>query len=161
MVSVINEGGTASKELGLEKPVAKQKKKGLYRGHDTSVRLEGPSAKTAVKPSQAFVFKPFNASVHPRQQVKLYPFDTKKQYRELSVGGTNMWGGSKNKRATDDSIELTFEKISTGCYKVTPGGALPKGEYAFSLGSNADVQGANAGWGSSVSGQVWFGFSIK
>jgi hypothetical protein len=161
MVSVISEKGSSSQELGLEKAVAKQKKKGIYRGHDTSVRLEGPSAKVAVKPSQAFVFKPFNASIHPRQQVKLYPFNTKKDYRELSVGGTNMWGGSKDKKAKDDSIELTFEKVSQGCYKVTPGGALPKGEYAFSLGSNADVQGTNAGWGSTVSGQVWFGFSIK
>jgi hypothetical protein len=91
----------------------------------------------------------------------LYPFNTKKDYRELTVGGTNAWGGSKDKKAKDDSIELTFEKVSQGCYKVTPGGALPKGEYAFSLGSNADVQGTNAGWGSTVSGQVWFGFSIK
>ena len=161
MVNVISADGATSKELGMEKAVAKQKKKGLYRGHDTSVRLEDPGAKVAVKPSQSFSFKPFNANVHPAQQIKLYPFNTKKQYRELSVGGTNMWGGSKDKKAKDDSIELKFKKISEGCYKVTPGGALPKGEYAFSLGSSADVQGTTAGWGSSTSGQVWFGFSIK
>ncbi|MBW1905681.1 MAG: hypothetical protein JRJ24_10325 [Deltaproteobacteria bacterium] len=161
MVNVIGDDGAASKELGMEKAVAKQKKKGIYRGHDTSVRLEAPEAKVAVKPSQSFSFKPFHANIHPGQQIKLYPFDTKKKYRELSVGGTNMWGGSKNRKAKDDSIGLTFKKISDGCYKVTAEGALPKGQYAFSLGSSADVQGTNAGWGTSTSGQVWFGFSIK
>ena len=161
MVSVISEDGATSTELGIEKAVAKQKKKGIYRGHDTSVRLEAPEAKVAVKPSQSFAFKPFNANIHPAQQIKLYPFETKKKYRELSVGGTNMWGGSKNKKSKDDSIGLSFKKISDGCYKVTPEGALPKGQYAFSLGSSANVQGTNAGWGTSTSGQVWFGFSIK
>lgn len=161
MVSAIGNGGASGTELGMEKAIAKQKKKGIYRGHDTSVRLDGPAAKVAVKSSQSFAFKPFNLNVHPAQQIKLYPFDPKKGYRELSVGGTNMWGGSKNKKSKDESIPLTFEKISEGCYKVTPGAALPKGEYAFSLGSSADVQGTNAGWGTSTSGQVWFGYSIK
>lgn len=161
MVNAISADGATSKELGMEKAIAKQKKKGIYRGHDTSVRLEAPNAKVAVTPAQSFSFKPFNANIHPAQQIKLYPFKTEKKYRELSVGGTNTWGGSKNRKAKDDSIPLNFKKISEGCYKVTPGGALPKGEYAFSLGSSADVQGTNAGWGTSTSGQVWFGFSIK
>lgn len=166
MVRVISEDGKASKELGMEKAIAKQKKKGIYRGYDQSVRLEAPNAKVDVKPSQSFAFKPFNAEIHPAQQIKLYPFNPKKDYRELAVGGTNMWGGSKNKKSADNSIDLTFSKISDGCYKVTPEVTLPKGEYAFSLGSvglgsSADVKGTNAGWGSSVEGQVWFGFSIK
>ena len=160
MVSVISEDGAASKELGMEKAVAKQKKKGLYRGWDASIRLEGPSAKVSVKSSQSFAFKPMNEKVHPNQQIKLYPFNTKKQYRDLEVGGTRAWGGSKDKKAKDDSIELKFKKISDGCYKVTPGVKLPKGEYAFSLGSSADVEGTT-GWGASTAGQVWFGFSIK
>ena len=161
MVNAISEDGAASKELGMEKAVAKQKKKGIYRGHDNSVRLEGPTAKVSVKASQAFAFKPFSAAVHPAQQMKLYPFNTKKKFRELSIGGTNMWGGSKNRKSEDSSIELSFEKIGEGCYKVTPAGALPKGEYAFSLGASPDVVGASAGWGSTIKGQVWFGFSIK
>jgi hypothetical protein len=166
MVSVISADGAAGKELGLEKAVAKQKKKGIYRGHDNSVRLEAPTAKIAVESSQSFAFKPFNPSFHPAQQIKLYPFNTKKQFRELVVGGTNMWGGSKNKKSADNAIELSFEKISDGCYKVTAAGTLPKGEYAFSLasvglGSSADVKGTSAGYGSSTSGQTWFGFSIK
>ena len=166
MVSVISEDGAASKELALEKAVAKQRKKGIYRGYDNSVRLESPTAKVSVKSSQSFAFKPFNASFHPAQQIKLYPLNTKKQFRELVVGGTNTFGGSKNRKSADNSIDLSFEKISDGCYKVTPVGALPKGEYAFSLasvglGSSADVKGTNAGYGSSTSGQTWFGFSIK
>ena len=161
MVSVISDDGTAGKELGMEKAVAKQKKKGLYRGWDASIRLEGPSAKVSVKSSQSFSFRPMNEKVHPNQQIKLYPFSTKKKYRDLEVGGTRAWGGSKDKKAKDDSIELTFKKIKDGCYKLTPGVKLPKGEYAFSLGSSADVDGTNAGWGSSTAGQVWFGFSIK
>jgi len=72
-----------------------------------------------------------------------------------------MWGGSKDRKSKDDSIPLKFEKISDGCYKVTPEVSLPKGEYAFSLGSSSDVQGTNAGWGTSTSGQVWFGYAIK
>jgi hypothetical protein len=166
MVSVISEDGAAGKELGMEKAVAKQRKKGIYRGYDNSVRLEAPTAKVSVKPSQSFAFKPFSASFHPAQQIKLYPFNTKKQFRELVVGGTNVFGGSKNKKAADNSIELSFEKISDGCYKVTPAGALPKGQYAFSLasvglGSSADVKGTSAGYGSSTAGQTWLGFSIK
>jgi hypothetical protein len=166
MINIISADGKESSELGMEKAVAKQKKKGIYRGHDTSVRLEGANAKVSVSPSQSFSFKPFNAQIHPAQQIKLYPFDINKKYRELAVGGTNMWGGSKNRKAKDNSLELTFKKISDGCYKVTLGGSVPKGEYAFSLasvglGSSAGVKGANAGFGSSVEGQVWFGFSVK
>jgi hypothetical protein len=163
MVNVIGANGSGSTELGMEKAVAKQRKKGIYRGHDNSVRLEGANAKVSVSASQSFSFKPFNPSIHPAQQIKLFPFNTSKKYRELSVGGTNMWGGSKNRKATDNSVELTFKKISDGCYKVSLGGSVPKGEYAFSLASVgfADVKGTNAGLGSSVEGQVWFGFSVK
>ena len=166
MINAISEDGAGGQELGMEKAIAKQRKKGIYRGYDNSVRLEHPSAKVAVKASQSFAFKPFSAMVHPRQQIKLYPFHTKKDFRELVVGGTNMWGGSKNRKSTDNSIELTFKKISDGCYRVTPASPLPKGQYAFSLGSvglgsGADVKGTNAGYGSSVQGQVWFGFTIK
>ena len=166
MISVISENGASGKELAMEKAVAKQKKKGIYRGYDTSVRLEQPNASATVKPSQSFAFKPFSAQFHPRQQIKLYPFNTKKQYRELVTGGTTNWGGSKDRKSTDNSIPLKFKKISDGCYKVTPEVTLPKGEYAFSLasvgmGTSADVKGTRAGFGSSVDGQTWFGFSIK
>jgi hypothetical protein len=166
MISVISENGASGKELAMEKAVAKQKKKGIYRGYDTSVRLDQPNASVTVKPSQSFAFKPFSAQFHPRQQIKLYPFNTKKQYRELVTGGTTNWGGSKDRKSTDNSVPLKFEKISDGCYKVTPDVTLPKGEYAFSLasvgmGTSADVKGTRAGFGSSVDGQTWFGFSIK
>jgi|GEM_PF-2000390 len=166
MVTVISEDGASSQDLAMEKAIAKQRKRGIYRGYDNSIRLEAPSAKVAVKRSQAFAFKPLNPSIHPAQQIKLYPFHTKKQFRELVVGGSNMWGGSKNKKAADNSVALAFKKISDGCYKVTPAVPLPKGQYAFSVGSvgngsSADVKGTKAGYGSSVSGQVWFGFSIK
>lgn len=166
MISLISENGASATELRMEKAVAKQKKKGIYRGYDSSVRLEQPTASASAKASQSFAFKPFSAQFHPRQQIKLYPFKTKKQYRELVTGGTNMWGGSKDRKSTDNSIPLKFEKISDGCYKVTTEVTLPKGEYAFSLasvgmGTSADVKGTNAGFGSSVDGQTWFGFSIK
>ena len=166
MVNVIVKDGTAGKELAMEKAFAKQKKKGIYRGWDQSIRLEGSSAKYAVKPTHSFAFRPFHASIHPRQQIKLYPFDPSKGYRELSVGGTTNWGGSKDRKTQDSSIDLKFQKIKDGCYKVTPAVKLPKGEYAFSLagadtGSTGDVQGTSAGWGASVEGQVWFGFAIK
>jgi hypothetical protein len=151
MVSAISENGASAQELGMEKAVAKQRKKGIYRGYDSSIRLEQPSASVSVKASQSFAFKPFS---------------TKKQYRELVVGGTTNWGGSKDRKSTDNSIPLKFKKISDGCYRVTPGATLPKGQYAFSLasvgmGSSADVKGTNAGFGSSVQGQTWFGFTIK
>ena len=161
MVNALNADGQSAKELGMEKSIAKQQKKGLYRGWDNSIRLEGASAKVSVTSSPIFTFRPMNASVHPSQQIKLYPFNTEKQFRDLDVGGTNMWGGSKNKKAEDDSIDLTFERLSDGCWKVTPSVNLPKGEYAFSLGMNSDVKGASAGMGSSVAGQTWFGFSVK
>ena len=166
MVSVISKDGKASKELPFEKAVAKQKKKGIYRGHDSSVRLEGPHAKVAITTPVSFAFKPFSTAFHPAQQIELYPFEAKKKYRELVVGGTNMWGGSKNRKATDNSIPLSFKKMSDGCYKVTTDVKLPKGEYAFSLasvgmGSSADVKGSQAGLGSTVAGQVWVGFVVK
>ncbi|MGB5811118.1 MAG: hypothetical protein WBG86_11345 [Polyangiales bacterium] len=165
MVAAMRSGGGSSTDLGMEQAIAKQKKKGIYRGWDNSVRLEGPGAKVGVRPSTTFAFRPINPDVHPAQQIKLYPFSTKKGYRELLVGGTNIWGGSKDKRQKDDSIPLTFEKIKKGCYKVTAVAPLPKGQYAFSLGSvgqgtSADVQGTSAGWGSNTQGQTWFGFSV-
>jgi len=166
MISVIGEKGSSSEELSMEKAVAKRKKKGIYRGYDTSVRLDQPSASVTVKASQSFAFKPFSAQFHPKQQIKLYPFETKKNFRELVTGGITNWGGSKDRKSTDNSVPLKFKKISDGCYKVTPAVTLPKGEYAFSLasvgmGTSADVKGTNAGFGSSVDGQTWFGFSIK
>ena len=166
MISVISENGASGTELSMEKAVAKQKKKGLYRGYDASVRLEQPTASVKVKASQSFACKPISAQFRPRQQIKLYTCKTRKQYRELVTGGSNMWGGSKVRKTTDNSVPLKFKKISDGCYKVTPEVTLPAGEYAFSLasvgmGTSADVKGTNAGFGSSVDGQTWFGFSIK
>ena len=167
-INVIVDGGKSGKELGLERAIARNKKKGIYRGYHQSIRLEGASAKYAVKPTHSFAFKPFHTNIHPRQQIKLYPFKTSKGYRELMVGGTTHWGGSKDRKSGEDSIELEFEKIKDGCYKVTPAVKLPPGEYAFSLagtnlGSDGAVQGTSTGRGASqsVEGQTWFGFAIK
>jgi len=164
MVSVISEDGKSGKELKMERAVAKQKKKGIYRGYDNSVRLEGASAKVTVKSRQKFAFRPINPQVHPAQQIKLYPFQTKKDFRELVVGGVNTFGGSKNRKSGDNAILLNVEKIKDGCYEVSSTAPLPTGEYAFSLGgqgSSADVKGTSAGYGSTTQGQTWFGFSIK
>lgn len=163
-VNAIIKGGTAGIALGLEDATVKQKKKGLYRGWDSSIRLSNSNAKIAFKKSTtppAFSFKPVNEAVNPRQQIKLYAMTSQKTYRELSVGGMNNWGGTKDKKSKDSSIELKFEKISKGCYKVTAAVELPAGQYAFSLGAAPDVQGTTAGWATSSQGQVWFGFSLK
>ena len=164
MISVISADGKSSKDLSIERAVAKQKKKGIYRGYDNSVRLEGPSAKVVTKSRQKFAFRPINPQVHPAQQIRLYPFNPKKGFRELVVGGVNTFGGSKNRKSGDDSIPLELNKIKDGCYEVTSPAPLPVGEYAFSLGgqgSSADVKGTAAGYGSTTQGQTWFGFSIK
>ena len=164
MISVISEDGKSSQELKMERAVAKQKKKGIYRGYDNSVRLEGPSAKVATKSRQKFAFKPINPQVHPAQQIKLYPLKAQKSYRELVVGGVNTFGGSKNRKSGDTSIMLETKKIKDGCYEVSVTAPLPVGEYAFSLGgqgSSADVKGTSAGYGSTTQGQTWFGFSVK
>ena len=47
--------------------------------------------------------------VHPAQQIKLYPFQTKKDFRELVVGGVNTFGGSKNRKSGDNAILLNVE----------------------------------------------------
>jgi len=163
-ISVISEDGKSGKELSPERAIAKQKKKGIYRGYDNSVRLEGAEAKLAVKPVQKFAFKPIDPEVHPSQQIKLYPFKGEKSYRELVVGGVNTFGGSKNRKSGDNSIALNFKKIKDGCYEVSTEAPLPAGDYAFSLGgqgSSADVKGTSAGYGSSTQGQTWFGFAVK
>lgn len=163
-VHAIVKGGSAGMELGLEEASVKQKKKGLYRGWDSSIRLKNANAKIAIKASEArrsFAFRPVNEAVHPRQQIKLYALVVQKQYRELAVGGMNNWGGTKDKKSGDSSIELKFEKIRKGCYKVTSAVKLPPGQYAFSLGASPDVQGTNAGWATTSQGQVWYGFSLK
>ncbi|MEM7435024.1 MAG: hypothetical protein AAF436_07720 [Myxococcota bacterium] len=158
-IAAMRKSGGASKELGLENASAQQKKKGLYRGWDQSVRLEGPKASVAVRNTTTFAFKPMNANVNPNQQIKLYPFKTAKKYRELMVGGMNNFGGTKEKSSKDDSITLKFNKISKGCYKVAPTVKLPPGQYAFSLGAGADVEGSTT-FGASTQGQTWFGFAI-
>jgi len=157
-IAAMRKSGGPSVELGLEKASAKQKKKGLYRGWDQSVRLEGPRAKVAVRGDASFAFKPMNPAVNPNQQIKLFPFETAKQYRELMVGGLSNWGGTKDKDAKDDSIGLKFKKIEKGCYKVVPVAELPPGQYAFSLGT-ADVQGSTTR-GATTEGQTWFGFAV-
>lgn len=163
MIQNISEGSLGT----LESPSVenKQKKKGLYRGFDTSIRLEGATSPVKLSSSEAvFIFRPVNPDMHPAQQIKLYPFDINKDFRELATGGMNMFGGSKNRQNDDDSITLQFEKIEKGCYKVTAGGKLPAGQYAFSLGDEgaASVQGQGAGFGTSTSsGQVWYAFSVK
>jgi hypothetical protein len=164
-LNLITEDGKA-KELPLERAIARQKKKGIYRGYHQSIRLEGAAAKNSVKSNFAFAFKPFHTNVHPRQQIKLYPFESSKGYRELITGGTTHWGGSKDRKSGEGDIPLEFEKIKDGCYKVKPQAQLPPGEYAFSLAgtstdSGAAVQGTSAGYGESVGGQTWFGFTVK
>lgn len=164
MISVISEDGKSSKELSPERAIAKQKKKGVYRGYHNSVRLEGADAKVTVKPSQKFAFKPIDPEVHPAQQIKLYPFKGEKSYRELVVSGVNTFGGSKNRKSGDNSIAVALKKIKDGCYEVSTETLLPAGDYAFSLGgqgSSADVKGTSAGYGSSTQGQTWFGFAVK
>jgi hypothetical protein len=163
-VSVISDDGKASQELPIERAIAKQKKKGIYRGYDASVRLEGAESKVKVKATQKFAFKPLDPEVRPSQQIRLYPFKGEKSYRELVVGGVNTFGGSKNRKSGDNAIELTLKKIKDGCWEVSTAAPLPKGDYAFSLGgqgSSADVKGTSAGYGSNTQGQTWLGFEVK
>jgi hypothetical protein len=164
MVSVISEDGKSGGEMSPERAVAKQKKKGIYRGYHNSVRLDGGEAKVTVKPGQKFAFKPMDPEVHPAQQIRLYPFKGQKSYRELVVGGVNHFGGSKNRKSDDSSIPINVKKIKDGCWEVSTEAALPAGDYAFSLGaqgSSADVSGTSAGYGSTTQGQTWFGFAVK
>lgn len=164
MVSVVSADGKSAKELSPERAIAKQKKKGIYRGYDNSVRLEGAQAQVTVKPNQKFTFKPMDPEVHPAQQIRLYPFKGQKSYRELVVGGVNTFGGSKNRKSGDNSMPLNLKKIKTGCYEISTAAPLPAGFYAFSLGaqgSSADVKGTSAGYGSNTQGQTWFGFAVK
>jgi hypothetical protein len=164
MVSVISPDGKSSQELTIDRAVAKQKKKGIYRGYDSSVRLEGPSSKVTIKSGQKFAFRPMDPEVHPAQQIRLYAFKSAKSYRELVIGGVNYFGGSKNRKSGDTSIPLKLTKIKDGCWEVTSAAPLPVSEYAFSLGnvgSSADVQGTSAGYGSTTQGQTWLGFAVK
>jgi len=164
MVSVISEDGKSGKEMSPERAIAKQKKKGVYRGYDNSVRLEGAKAKVTVKQAQKFAFKPMDPEVHPAQQIRLYPFKGQKSYRELVISGVNTFGGSKNRKSGDNSIAINLKKIKDGCYEISTEAPLPVGDYAFSLGgqgSSADVKGTSAGYGSSTQAQTWFGFAVK
>ena len=80
-MNAILKGGKAGMELGLEEASVKQKKKGVYRGWDSSIRLKNPTAKIVIKASDkppSFAFRPINETVNPRQQIKLYPFVTQK-----------------------------------------------------------------------------------
>lgn len=149
-----------SESVTLETPATeiKNKKKGLYRGFDSSIRLEGANSPVKISGNATFIFKPKDAEMHPSQQIKLYPFESSKDFRELSTGGVNMFGGTKNRKNDDDSVSLKFEKVSPGCYKVDFG-KLPKGEYAFCLGENPDVQGQ--GFISNSTSYAWFAFAVK
>lgn len=164
MIQQVSDGALGN----MESPSVenKQKKKGLYRGFESSIRLEGATSPVRLSSSElVFMFRPVNPEMHPAQQIKLYPFDVNKDFRELATGGMNMFGGSKNKSNDDDSITLQFEKVETGCYKVTAGGKLPAGQYAFSLGDDGAArvqgQGASVFAGSGNSGQTWYAFSVK
>jgi hypothetical protein len=160
MINMVVDG----KLVDLETPSVenKQEKKGLYRGFETSIKLEGESSPVNVSRSESrFVFRPINKDVHPSQQIKLYPFLIEKGDRTLDTGGMNMFGGSKDKKNDDTSVSIQFEKIETGCYTVTFSGNLTPGEYAFCLGEagSVDVQGQGT-FGSK--GQLnWYAFTVK
>lgn len=146
------------KDLEQANATHKAKKKGIYGGVNNSVRLEGGASAVKINAKDAvFAFKPLNPQVQPKQQIKLYQFDDNKTFRELSTGGTNLFGGSKNSKAQDTSIPIILEKAEDGCYIVKVDGTLPAGEYAFSVGANPDVQGTGTG----LTGQVWFAFGVK
>lgn len=163
-IKLFNAEANTSSDLEMPEVENKSKKKGLYRGVDNSVRLMGGSSKVKLSPSDVdFIFRPFSENIRPQQQIRLYSFEDNKDFRELVVGGTNMFGGSKNKKMEDTSEDLKFEKVSDGCYKVTLAGNLEPGEYAFGLSStgNADVQ-SGGGYGSTANtNSQWYAFSVQ
>ncbi|MCB0512066.1 MAG: hypothetical protein R2760_08225 [Chitinophagales bacterium] len=139
-----------------------QKRQGLYGGWNNLIKLSGKTSGIILKSSETiFVFKPLNDNIKPNQQIKLFQFEEEKKSRALETGGTNIFGGSKDKKSQDTSIPLKFEKTENGCYKITIGKELTTGEYAFSLGENASVQGQSSGYGQTSRGQLWYGFTIK
>ena len=164
-ISLLDVESNTSSALESPQVENKAKKKGLYRGIDNSVRLLGGKSSTTLGASgNSFVYRPFSKDIRPEQQIRLYNFESKGEFRQLVVGGTNMFGGSKNKKMVDTSIKLSFEKISDGCYKVEiVDSKLAPGEYAFGLSTtgNADIQSGGGLGNQSNSNSQWYGFRVK
>jgi hypothetical protein len=66
--------------------------------------------------------------------------------RELTVGEFGAWGGSTTGTSSDDTVEISVEKLGPGSYKVTPKTSLKRGEYCFFYAAGAS-QFALAGSG--------------
>jgi hypothetical protein len=146
MINLLVDGQLQS----LESPSVENKtqKKGLYRGFDTSIILEGASSPVSANgASMEFIYRPLDAEIHPSQQINFYPFEDLKGDRKLSTGGMNMFGGTKDKKQEDTSINLKFEKVQDGCYKVTFTKTVPPGQYAFCIGEAGYVDVTGQGWG--------------
>jgi hypothetical protein len=156
--NTINQVDTTQKVLkNLEKANAEVdlKVKGLgYGGSELYLKISGSESSVTLQPSQAtFVVKLPDLDTDPSTYVDLYKFDSDKDRRRVKIASRKLTGKTRN--VDIPNVDLSFAKISAGCYLITISETLKKGNYGFIL----DIS-STGGFGSKQSTTV-FAFDIK
>jgi hypothetical protein len=146
--NTINQVDTVNKTLkNLEKASAEVdiKIKGLgYGGSETYLKISGKESSVTLEGGQAtFVVKLPDADTDPTTYVELYKFDSDKDRRRVKIGSRKMLGKTRN--VDIPNVDLTFSKITSGCYLITVTQPLKKGSYGFVVDPASITSGVTLG----------------
>lgn len=134
--NTINQVDTIQKVLkNLEKKTAEfdLKIKGLgYGGSESYLSVSGNESSVALQSSQAvFIVKLPDTDIDPTSYVILYKFKSDKDKRRVKIASRKFMGQARN--IDIPTVDLSFTKISAGCYLITSSQPLKNGSYGFVL----------------------------
>ncbi len=159
--NTINHVDTINKTLrNLEKATAEVdiKIKGLgYGGSESFFKVSGKESSIVLESGQAFfVVKLPDADTDPTTYVELYKFESDKDRRRVKIGSRKLLGKTRNVEIPN--VNLSFSKISAGCYLITVAQILKKGNYGFVIDPASITSGVTLG---SKHSATVFAFDIK
>jgi hypothetical protein len=70
---------------------------------------------------------------------KLYRFKSDRNTRFVTVAKVNMWIGGARTVLSESEIPVKIQTAETGCFTLTPQGALGDGEFGFSPVESMDA----------------------
>lgn len=128
---LLKSDGTIEK---LEKQSSEIKMKmNPYVGQTQFLNILGGKSPVRVRPTVNFIIKLADAETDPETVFYLTKTIDSKKNREIDMMKVSAWAGygAKGKSVKKDQIQLNYEKVAPGVYKITPEKLLPGQEYAF------------------------------
>ena len=143
------------------------KSKAAVRGAQANIRTDQtkPVFWFCFEESQVGLSYQSGGAVNPREFI-LVRFDVneRKRQRIFEVGKVNLWTGSQSGASPRQVMDMTYQKIKPGVFKVTPIDLLEVGgEYAFYFGSQDQSSSALLalyGGGGGGGGTKLFAFGV-